>query len=181
MTMLALTYGDDRPQITPEGPARCEDDMEDIEEPAEPTPPPPPPPSPPPPRYRRTEPGSAGESDGHSSSTSNDAGNGGAEASARDGPALEAAKAFGMGLGAIVATPFAVAGVGVLAAGAAVWGAAKVLQGVGGLLAAGPEAAARAAAGGRRADGRADGRAGEAPKERQKKDKKGSRESKDKK
>lgn len=177
MTMLALTYGDDRPQITPDGPARCEDDMEDIEEPAEPTPPPPPPPSPPPPRYRRTEPGSAGESDGHSSSTSNDAENGGAEASARDGPALKAAKAFGMGLGAIVATPFAVAGVGVLAAGAAVWGAAKVLQGVGGLIAAGPEAAARAAAGGRRADGRA----GEAPKERQKKDKQGSRESKDKK
>lgn len=176
MTMLALTYDDYRPQITPEGPAQCEDDMEDIEEP-EPTAPPPPPPPPPPPRYRRTESGSDGESDGHADNASNDAGNGGAEASAKDGPALKAAKAFGMGLGAIVATPFAVAGVGVLAAGAAVWGAAKVLQGVGGLIAAGPEAVVRAAAGG----GRADGRAGEAPKEIRKKDKKGPREGKNKK
>ncbi len=110
----------------------------------------------------------SGVNSGDNDDVPSDSENEGAEAPGQDGPALKAAKAFGIGLGAIVATPFAIAGVGVLAAGATVWGAAKVLQGVGGLLAAGPEAAVRAAAGGRQA--------GEEARVREKKDKKGPRE-----
>ncbi|KAI0632534.1 hypothetical protein C8Q77DRAFT_1074463 [Trametes polyzona] len=84
-------------------------------------------PSSPPPRRRRARPPDVHED---------------AAAPARDGRAKRAAKAFGTGLFAIVAVPVAVAGVGVVGAGTAVWGAAKVLEGIGRGLAAGPEAVA---------------------------------------
>ncbi|KAI0669152.1 hypothetical protein C8Q78DRAFT_992803 [Trametes maxima] len=59
-----------------------------------------------------------------------------------DNPALTVAK----GLGTIVAVPLVVAGVGVAAVGATIWGAAKVLEGVARGLTAGPEAVAKAVA-----------------------------------
>ncbi|KAI0647677.1 hypothetical protein C8Q79DRAFT_1008091 [Trametes meyenii] len=59
-----------------------------------------------------------------------------------DNPALAVAK----GLGAVVAVPLVVAGVGVVAVGATIWGAAKILEGVGRGLAAGPQVVAEAAA-----------------------------------
>ncbi|KAL1950807.1 hypothetical protein VTO73DRAFT_5931 [Trametes versicolor] len=152
MTRLALTSGDIHLKDTLEATEPCEDDMEEIEGPEMA-----PPPSSPPPRYKRTGSDGGGESDVHVDETPNEAEDNGAKAPVEDGPGLKAAKAFGMGLGAIVAVPFAVAGVGVLAVGATVWGAAKVLQGVGGGLAAGPEAAARAAAGRWRAGGEHEG------------------------
>ncbi|KAI8978862.1 hypothetical protein BD414DRAFT_120731 [Trametes punicea] len=62
------------------------------------------------------------------------------------GAGVGAAKAVGTGLLAIVATPFALAAVGLVGAGALIWGAGKVVEGVGRGLAAGPQAAARAAA-----------------------------------
>ncbi|KAI0662313.1 hypothetical protein C8Q70DRAFT_1051779 [Cubamyces menziesii] len=64
-----------------------------------------------------------------------------------DSTGVKAGKALGKGLLTLVAIPFALTGVAVVAAGGVIWGAAKVVEGVGKGLAAGSEAAARAAMG----------------------------------
>ncbi|CDO70834.1 hypothetical protein BN946_scf184801.g27 [Trametes cinnabarina] len=91
------------------------------------------PPQPPPPPYTL---GSA-EAD-----CGTEAGDGGvvqqqdpAHARKKDGPGMKAAKAFGLGLGALVASPFVLTG-------ALVYGTGKILEGVGKGLTAGPKAAA---------------------------------------
>ncbi|KAL7280213.1 hypothetical protein ACG7TL_006632 [Trametes sanguinea] len=101
------------------------------------------PPPPPPPRYHEAT--TDDRDDPDANSTHDDDG----APAAEDGPGKKAAKAVGIGLAAIVATPFALAGAAVLGAGALVWGAGKVVEGVGRTLVAGPEAAAGAAMGSR--------------------------------
>ena len=60
----------------------------------------------------------------------------------QDNPGVKAAKAFGIGLACLVGIPM---GAALLTAGGVVYGAGKVLEGVGRGLAAGPEAAFKAA------------------------------------
>lgn len=60
-------------------------------------------------------------------------------ANAAEGERSEQANAFLIGIGAILATPFALVGAVLVGAGAIVWGAAKVLQGIGQGLSTGPE------------------------------------------
>ncbi|KAI0669150.1 hypothetical protein C8Q78DRAFT_1080450 [Trametes maxima] len=64
---------------------------------------------------------------------------------AEEGAGKKAAKAIGMGLAGIVGAPLVLAGVGVVAACAVLWGAGKVVEGIGRGFVAGPEAAAKAA------------------------------------
>ena len=60
----------------------------------------------------------------------------------QDNPGVKAAKAFGIGLACLVGIPV---GAALLTAGGVVYGAGKVLEEVGRGLAAGPEAAFKAA------------------------------------